>query len=605
VRKDPHNLSGKGVTVIIRDGANFNFWDSAPHLQEVGVEPKELEGRITSVGNGNFKSMSAMVEHLKTTTDPQWLVFTKSLDHTVAITCALVSASTNEEEGFAPQAKAITMSFLDRFNYKTFRTHIPFANISNHSYTMTALSKEELKWELTSECELVYSPRLFQSSVSAQNNGWPNVHPSIFDPYKYEAMLYTSLQFDKLAAEHPHHLMVFASGNDSVKADGEDAVSLLIRSEQDLEAAEKIVLQNGSFRYKISQTVSRWYDTVSSRYGITSWLNRNALIVGNLKDVRIQGDFELITGMTHSTSSCGPLLDGRISPTIVANGESVSTSVLSGSLDKWKDLKLVKAERDGTSLACPAVSGVCALLSEYILKDPLRWPKTGNVAVLLRTLTSVKSSFLKALLVHNATSPHQRVVHPQVGYGLVNLGACIQYLESGSSLTIVDDVRNGSGKTISIAAKDSSLPIIATMCYTDTGESDDIVLPRFFNTTFTAELQRKINPIKNRLRIHIESGDGKKHYPFFLDSVNVKRGERLGSNYVQRRFTSDGLRERNDLEVDATDANGSYHPFDTVKKIVVPTGNGSSGDYHVRISSSNFDAQEFVLLVSNATMRSS
>ncbi len=140
---------------------------------------------------------------------------------------------------------------------------------------------------------------------------------------------------------------------------------------------------------------------------------KNTITVGN-----ISGSYLL-----NSSSSRGPVNDGRIKPEIVSQGTSIRSTLPGNSY----------GPSSGTSMATPGVSGGLALLSERYKAIHSTLPKNG---------------FLKAILCNGATDLGNVGPDYQFGFGVMNLLRSLAMLESNS--VVHDSVSNGNFKSFSI-----------------------------------------------------------------------------------------------------------------------------------------------------------
>ncbi len=132
-------------------------------------------------------------------------------------------------------------------------------------------------------------------------------------------------------------------------------------------------------------------------YGSGSTRAKNAIYVGAVN----------ANGTMTSFSSWGPTDDGRMFPTICAKGAGVLSTVSGNAY----------SEMDGTSMACPTVTGHAALLSERFAQ--------------LNGGREITSSLLRAILANKATDAGRPGPDFQYGYGVMDAERAANALEQG------------------------------------------------------------------------------------------------------------------------------------------------------------------------------
>ena len=125
------------------------------------------------------------------------------------------------------------------------------------------------------------------------------------------------------------------------------------------------------------------------------------------KNIISVGALDAFGTITHF-SSFGPLLDGRIYPIVSAYGYAVSSTVAE---QKY-------APMNGTSMACPNVTGHLALLTQ-------RWKQLHGGALPV-------NYFLKALIANTADDAGNRGPDYKYGFGILNAEAAVSVIESES-----------------------------------------------------------------------------------------------------------------------------------------------------------------------------
>lgn len=142
-----------------------------------------------------------------------------------------------------------------------------------------------------------------------------------------------------------------------------------------------------------------------------------------------------------STSSRGPVSDGRIKPEITAAGNDVRTTFTLNTYNRGF----------GTSIASPAVTGVCALLTE-------RYKQLNGNA-------NPKGSLLKALLCNSADD----VLNPgpdfTSGFGWMNAKKAVEDMEAGQY--IMGSINNGQTITHNITVPNNTAQLKVMLYWND------------------------------------------------------------------------------------------------------------------------------------------
>lgn len=132
-------------------------------------------------------------------------------------------------------------------------------------------------------------------------------------------------------------------------------------------------------------------------YGSSTKRSKNALYVGALNADESMGAY----------SSWGPMDDGRLLPTVVALGTDVYSTRGGNSYGLGT----------GSSMACPAVSGIAALLTE-------RYRQLNDV-------TTPRAALLRGVIANTAKDMGNVGPDYQYGYGLVDAEKAVEVLEKG------------------------------------------------------------------------------------------------------------------------------------------------------------------------------
>lgn len=132
-------------------------------------------------------------------------------------------------------------------------------------------------------------------------------------------------------------------------------------------------------------------------YGTATTRAKNALYVGAVDELGAMSTF----------SSWGPQDDGRLFPTICAKGVEVYSTISDNGYGRM----------DGTSMACPTVTGHAALVSERYAQ--------------LHSGASIPSALLRGVLANTATDGGRPGPDFQYGYGIMNAERAVEAIEQG------------------------------------------------------------------------------------------------------------------------------------------------------------------------------
>ena len=238
------------------------------------------------------------------------------------------------------------------------------------------------------------------------------------------------------------------------------------------------------------------YDCIS--YGS---LPKNAIIVGAVQPVLdYQGPSSVL--MT-SFSSWGPTDDGRIAPTIVADGYNLySTSI---GTDKSYE------KMSGTSMATPATTGAIALIQDFAKK------KTGNY---------FSSALIKSILTNTAKEAGNAGPDYIYGFGLIDAKASVDNIENKGKNTDYKEGNLKNGETITLTYNAIvGIPFKATLAWIDrpgtpkSGTKD----PSFLND--------RTPKLVDDLDLKIEQ-NGVTYSPYKLDPANPANLATTGDNIV-------------------------------------------------------------------------
>jgi len=241
-------------------------------------------------------------------------------------------------------------------------------------------------------------------------------------------------------------------------------------------------------------------------------------------------------------SNWGPTNDNRIKPEVMANGESVYSTLASG--------YTAYGRYSGTSMACPFATGCGCLIQQFIQEQLGYFPE---------------SELVKACLIHGASANE---INAKNGYGLINMENTLFFLNYVKQQNVFNIQRQTmtNSKTIDSFTFTNlgTGSFVATLCYNDI---EGIPQTDYSSTQV----------IVNRLALYIEN-NGTYYYPYRLESQTT--------NAVMKTSTS----SYNESLV---------YDWDNTQKILIPSGlTGTVSIYVKRTNILNGD-QKYVLLISN------
>jgi len=282
-------------------------------------------------------------------------------------------------------------------------------------------------------------------------------------------------------------------------------------------------------------------------------LSKNILTVGAGDDAVTSGVRDITKGTLAYFSSMGPCDDGRIKPDLVANGVNLNSSVATS--DTAYD-----ATYSGTSMATPNAAGSSTLLVQLYSRE-----FSGQ---------RMRSSMLKALLIHTADDVGRPGPDYQYGWGYLNVKAAadviLAHKASLAAPKMVDDSISNASKTKTYSYKwDGSSSLRATLCWTDPA-----------GTAQTAADSRTPN-LKHNLDLKITAPDGTTIYqPYTMPFVGT---------WTQASMTLNATKGKNNV--------------DNVERVDLPTPT-QIGTYTVTVSldgTLTTSTQAFSLVVTGAS----
>lgn len=286
---------------------------------------------------------------------------------------------------------------------------------------------------------------------------------------------------DALAYTAPYYLVFRSAGNDRTDNPAAGQVIQLSPSNTATTTYDPAAHPAGDGTYRGG------YDTI----GYES-VAKNVITIGSVADAVTSGARDPAKAAISSFSAWGPTDDGRIKPDIVANGESLYSSLNSGDSSY--------GYMSGTSMSSPNATGTAALLiAQYGQLFP------GG---------AMRASSLKGLLIHTATDLGRTGPDYVYGWGLLDGERAALLLDDHHAHPEKSRLHEGlltttaPGHTFEFIW-DGVTPIRATLCWTDPA-----------GTATTSADSRTVR-LRNNLDLRIIGPDNETYRPFVMPFVGA------------------------------------------------------------------------------------
>lgn len=203
---------------------------------------------------------------------------------------------------------------------------------------------------------------------------------------------------------------------------------------------------------------------------------KNTVVVGNVYDMALDAQNQILYAFVAATSSAGPTDDMRIKPELCAPGNQL---VVANRESIVSDLyyKAYRTNASGTSLAAPIVTGTALLLQELYYTRNKQYMRAATVkGLLMHTANkiSVYANGGNSETVNWGISTTEGP-DPFCGYGLINATAAAQaILTRGRGMnSIIDEkmLRQGRSDVVDISTK-AGQPVTVSISWTDPARHD-------------------------------------------------------------------------------------------------------------------------------------
>jgi hypothetical protein len=188
--------------------------------------------------------------------------------------------------------------------------------------------------------------------------------------------------------------------------------------------------------------------------------SKNSIAVGNL---------DYLDNL-NTSSSVGPVHDGRMKPEVCAVGTNVNSTV------DPNDYEL----KTGTSMSCPAVSGTFSCMSQAYREIHGTTPKSG---------------LLKAILMNTCDDLLNPGPDFKTGYGRINARRALTVIEDANYITdSIDNVQQNT-HTISVPASVGTLKVLIYWHDAPAAVNANVALVNNINMTVTNPASTVLNPL--------------------------------------------------------------------------------------------------------------
>jgi Subtilase family/MBG domain len=434
LRSSPYSLNGSGVTIGMWDGGSGR----STH-QEFGSRLVVMDGSV-SIDHATHVAGTMIASGVSTTA------------RGMAGSAILHSYDWNSDTSEMTSRAASAANQADRLY------------LSNHSYDFTSGwvgiggGSPFRNWEWYGSGT---------SSTAIEND---------FGVYGAEARTQDSISFNA-----PYYLIFRSAGNDRTDNPGAGQMVALSPGSTTVVAYDAALHPKGDGSYRGGfETIG--YNAVA----------KNVLTVGSALDAVTSGVRDPAKASSSAFSSWGPTDDGRIKPDVVANGDSLYSSLNSSNSGY--------GYFSGTSMASPNACGSAALLvGQYNTLFP------GQ---------AMRASTLKGLLIHCADDRGNAGPDYKFGWGLLNVKTAADVLIDHQANPLKQRVTEGQVSSTTQSRTqtflwDGTSPIRATLCWTDPA-----------GTSTTTSDSRTVRLVNN-LQLKVVAPDGTQHLPFVMPFVGT------------------------------------------------------------------------------------
>ena len=258
---------------------------------------------------------------------------------------------------------------------------------------------------------------------------WGDTDVDLMEDYHFGFYDEQSREWDEIAFNAPHYLIVLSAGND--RNDGPSP---------------------GMEHWVWSSLENDWVLSTDTRNPDGPWdcisyhkISKNVLTVGAVNDINDGYNGSNSVNIS-SFSSVGPVDDGRIKPDIVANGVGLLSSV-SSSIEAYDSYS-------GTSMSAPSATGSLILVQQWYQE---------RQDILMQAAT------LKALVIHTADEAGEyEGPDYRYGWGLMNTSRAIDLISQlGNGYLIQETVLLDSDSLEFQVSSNGSHPLRVTISWTD------------------------------------------------------------------------------------------------------------------------------------------